>query len=129
MSVLVDTHCWLWYAAEPERLSAAARRRLQSAEEQLWLSAASAWEIAIKFSRGKLKLPEPPATYISTRLQITRATPLAITHDHAVRAGTLPPHHHDPFDRLLIAQGQLEGLPIMTADPLFKFYDVELIDA
>ena len=129
MSVLVDTQCWLWYAAEPERLSAAARRRRESAEEQLWLSAASAWEIAIKFSSGKLKLPEPPAAYVSSRLRITRATPLTITHDHAVRAGTLPLHHRDPFDRLLIGQAQIEGLPIMTADPLFKRYNVELIDA
>ncbi len=129
MSVLVDTQCWLWYAVEPERLSAAARRRLESTAEPLWVSAASAWEIAIKFSAGKLTLPEPPAAYVSSRLRITRATALTITVEHAVRAGTLPLHHRDPFDRLLIAQAQLEGLPIMTADARFRLYDIDVIDA
>jgi PIN domain nuclease of toxin-antitoxin system len=129
MKILLDTQSWLFMAASPERLSADARSLVGSTEHDLYLSAASAWEISIKFSLGKLRLPEPPARYVPSRLATLRVSPLAIETDHALRVAALPAHHRDPFDRLLIAQAQLEELPILTSDPVFRAYDVATIDA
>jgi PIN domain nuclease of toxin-antitoxin system len=111
----------------PDRFSTAARERLTAADHDLYLSAASAWEIAIKSSLGRLRLPVDPAEYVRTRLLQSRTVPLAITHEHALRVAKLPGHHRDPFDRLLIAQAQLEGLAIMTSDAQFSAYDVEVL--
>lgn len=129
MRLLLDTHCWLWMTKEPERFCASSRTLVESTTNDLFFSAASAWEIAVKSALGKLKVPVSPADYIETRLRQIRTAPLAITHLHAARVGELPFHHKDPFDRLIIAQAQLERLPVMTADPRFKPYDVEVIDA
>lgn len=129
MRVLLDTHCWLWMTEAPERFSTASREMIESDASQLFLSAASAWEIAIKCALGKLTLPVRPSEYVETRLQDTRTAPLPISHLHALHVGELPRHHRDPFDRLLIAQAQLERLSILTADPHFQPYDVELIQA
>lgn len=113
--------------AAPTRLSAAGRQRLTASEHQLFLSAASAWEIAIKSSLGRLHLPMDPAEYVRTRLLQSQIAPLAITHEHALRVASLPAHHRDPFDRLLIAQAQLEGLVVMTSDAHFSAYEIEVI--
>lgn len=129
MKILLDTQCWLWLCGAPDRFTDTARRRLVSPGNQLFLSAASAWEIAIKYAIGKLRLPLPPADYIRTRMATTDTTELSITHGHALRVAALPLHHRDPFDRLLIAQAQLEGLRIMTSDPQFAPYDVERLEA
>ncbi len=128
MRILLDTQCWLWMAASPERLSARARKLVETTEHELLLSAASAWEIAIKHALGKLRLPEPPARYVPKRLETMRTVPLPIEHGHALRVASLPPHHRDPFDRMLVAQAQIEDLPILTADPVFTRYDVEVIE-
>jgi PIN domain nuclease of toxin-antitoxin system len=129
MKILLDTQCWLWMAASHERLSDRARALIEASDNELYLSAASAWEIAIKHSLGKLRLPEPPARYVPSRLDAMRTLALPIEHSHALHVATLPAHHRDPFDRLLIAQAQLEDLPILTADPLFARYDVTTITA
>jgi PIN domain nuclease of toxin-antitoxin system len=129
MKILLDTQCWLWMAAAPERLSARARGLVDSTENDLFLSAASAWEIAIKHALGKLQLPEPPARYVPTRLEVLRTLALPIEHSHALQVGALPAHHRDPFDRVLIAQAQVEDLPILTADSVFSRYDVVVIAA
>jgi PIN domain nuclease of toxin-antitoxin system len=129
MRVLVDTQCWLWMTAAPARFSAAAREIVENRQHELHLSAASAWEIAIKHSIGKLQLPEPPALYVPARLDATGVRPLGIDHVHALRVSTLPPHHRDPFDRLLIAQAQIEDLTILTSDPMFDAYDVPTLAA
>lgn len=129
MRVLLDTQCWIWMALTPDRFSDRARTVVEAVESELLLSAASAWEMAIKYAAGKLPLPQPPREYIEARLRRTRTAPLPITHLHAVHAGQLPRHHRDPFDRVLIAQAQLEGLKLITADPQFRRYDVELIEA
>jgi PIN domain nuclease of toxin-antitoxin system len=129
MRVLVDTQCWLWMTAAPERFSAAAREIVESRQHELHLSAASAWEIAIKHSIGKLLLPEPPAVYVPARIDATGVRPLGIDHGHALRVSTLPPHHRDPFDRLLIAQAQIEDLTILTSDSIFDAYDVPTLAA
>lgn len=129
MRVLLDTHVWLWMIAAPERLSKKGRSIVIAAENELVLSAASAWEIAIKFALGKLRLPETPASYIPRLMARTAVTPLPVHARHALHVATLPKHHRDPFDRLLVAQAQLEDLPILTADATFRRYDVKTVRA
>ena len=85
-------------------------------EIRICWSAGSALEISIKYALGRPQLPVRPADYVPNRLQQTRTSALPITHDHALRCGELPPHHRDPFDRILIAQAQIERLPFVTAD-------------
>lgn len=113
----------------PERFSAASRALVVATESELFLSAASAWEISIKFALGKLRLPAEPGRIVPSLMAQTGVTPLPILHSHALHVGGLPPHHRDPFDRMLIAQAQLERLPILTADPRFSAYEVEVLRA
>ena len=113
--------------AEPERLGDEARSVLETGE--LFFSAASSWEIAIKYAAGKLPLPETPADYIPSRLVRDGIASLPITLDHAHQVAALPLHHKDPFDRLLIAQSQIEGLPLLTSDEAMAAYDVATIAA
>ena len=129
MRILIDTNCWLWMVSEPERLSRPVRRRIVDPGNERVLSAVTAWEIAIKYSIGKLQLPEPPTEFVPNRMALTLTTPLAVQLNHALQASRLPFHHRDPFDRLLIAQAQIEKLPILTADSQFRLYDVEVIPA
>lgn len=129
MRLLLDTQVWLWMLAAPERLSRRARALVVSVDNELVFSAASAWEIAIKHGLGKLRLPEAPETYIPRLMARTGVTPLPIHHRHALHVASLPLHHRDPFDRLLVAQAQLEELPILTADPDFRQYDVDTLPA
>jgi PIN domain nuclease of toxin-antitoxin system len=127
LRILLDTHCWLWLQTKPQRLSEQTRALLQDPGNQIFLSAASSWEIAIKYALGKLPLPLPPAEYVLSRMETSGTSPLPIQHGHALHAGSLPLHHADPFDRLLIAQAQLEGLEILTADRQFEAYQVNLL--
>lgn len=113
--------------ADSKRLSPQTQALLQDPENQLFLSAASSWEIAIKYALGKLPLPLPPMEYVLSRMETSGTTPLPIQHSHALRVGSLPHHHADPFDRLLVAQAQLENLDILTADPKLEAYEVSLI--
>lgn len=129
MRILLDTHAWLWTVSAPERLSAHARELVEGREHELYLSAASAWEMAIKYSQGKLRLPDPPLKYVPSRLEHFGILSLPVDQAHALNASALPAHHRDPFDRLLIAQAQLEHLPILTSDPVFAAYDVRTIAA
>ena len=129
MKVLVDTQCWLWMQASPERLPSSARQVLESARAELFLSAASIWEMAIKIGIGKLRLPLPINEYVHTRLEQSRTGVLPIDHHHVLRVAALPPHHRDPFDRMLVAQAQVERWPIVTADHQLAMYEVELIGA
>jgi len=127
--VLLDTQVWLWMLAAPERLSEPARALVIATDNELLLSAASAWEIAIKYALGKLRLPEAPGDLIPRLMTRTGITPLPIHHRHALHVASLPARHRDPFDRLLIAQAQIEQLPILTADRSFALYEVELLRA
>lgn len=129
MRILVDTHCWLWMVGEPDRLSDEARDLLRDTGNELLLSAATAWEIAIKYAIGRLELPGDPVDVVSEWMLRSGVTPLPVLHSHALHVANLPPHHPDPFDRLLVAQAQLEGTPILTADAAFKRYEVEVISA
>jgi PIN domain nuclease of toxin-antitoxin system len=111
---------------EPERLAEASRQLLRDPESELFFSAASAWEIAIKFAAGKLRLPLPPVAFVAQGMAEDRVAALPILHAHALHAGELPPHHRDPFDRLLIAQARIEGLTLLTADRDLAPYDVPI---
>lgn len=113
--------------AKPQRLSQQARALLQDPGNQIFLSAASSWEIAIKYALGKLPLPVPPVEYVLSRMETSGTSPLPIQHSHALHAGSLPLHHADPFDRLLVAQAQLEELEILTADRQLEAYQVNLL--
>ena len=129
MRILLDTHVWLWMTSEPERLSPGALALVEDTANEVLLSAASAWEIAIKVGLGKLHLPEPPSRYIPSRMQAGGVTPLPVTLAHAAAVADLPRHHRDPFDRMLVAQARLEAIPILTSDPQLGAYDVERIAA
>ncbi|HZH02594.1 MAG TPA: type II toxin-antitoxin system VapC family toxin, partial [Myxococcaceae bacterium] len=95
MKILLDTHCFLWWIHEPERLSPEVLERIADERHFVMLSAASAWEIAIKYALGKLKLPQPPADFIPERCASNRILTLAIQHEHALRVAALPMHHTD----------------------------------
>ena len=114
---------------EPERFSERTRQQvLLDPESELFLSAVSSWEIAIKFQVGKLELPSPPAEYVPSRLLSSGVIGLPIEHAHALQVASLPSHHRDPFDRLLVAQAQVESLPILTADSQIAAYDVTVLE-
>ena len=126
MRVLIDTHVFLWANHDPDRLGD--RRGLVEDErtELLW-SVASSWEIAIKCGLGRLTLPESPARYVPDRMRALGLTPLGIETSHALAVADLPPLHRDPFDRLLVAQAQALGVPILSADEAIERYDVEVL--
>ena len=124
---LLDTAIFLWSLANPDKLNGKAVALLEDTKQQLFLSPASSWEISIKWASGKLRLPEAPTAYVTKRLRSRGIRSLPITHMHALAAGELPKHHLDPFDRMLIAQAQSEDLVLLTADPLFKKYEVEML--
>lgn len=127
MRLLLDTHVWLWTLVSPERLTSDASSLISDSGTQVFLSAASSWEISIKYRLGRLELPEPPETLIPLRLLRDGLTSLPVDHHHACRVASLPLHHRDPFDRLLIAQAQIENLTLATADPAFQKYDLSLV--
>jgi PIN domain nuclease of toxin-antitoxin system len=129
MRLLLDTHAWLWLQVSPQRFSEATLELLSDVRNELLLSAASCWEIALKYALGKLLLPLPPAQYVPSRMERSGTTALPIIAAHALRVADLPAHHRDPFDRLLVAQAQHERVSLVTADDAFVPYDVELIRA
>lgn len=125
---LLDTHCWLWLKAEPDRLPSPLRRRLTRDPTKLVLSVASVLEITIKHVTGRLKPEHDPAILVAELLE-DGVIPLDATIAHALRLASLPRHHRDPFDRLLIAQALTEGMTLVTADAQVLAYDVPVIDA
>jgi PIN domain nuclease of toxin-antitoxin system len=126
VKLLLDTRCWLWMQADPEQFSPEARRMVDDNDNVLLLSPVSAWEIATKYTLGRLTLPVPPSEYVPSRMKSSGVDALPLQHSHALQVAALPWHHRDPFDRLLIAQAQVEGLPILSADRQLEAYDVEV---
>ncbi|MCF3607209.1 type II toxin-antitoxin system VapC family toxin [Planktothrix agardhii 1033] len=122
MKLLLDTQCWLWWFAQPERLNQEVIAQIADESNELWFSVASVWEIGIKVAIRKLPLPEPIDTYISSRMVQLDMRYLKITAPHALRSSALPLHHRDPFDRMLIAQAQIEDMTLVSADSMFKQY-------
>ncbi len=103
------------------------RDLLGDGDNEFLLSVVSVWEIAIKHARGRLDLPKRPAEYLPERIAYYGYQPLRVEVTHALQAGRLPAHHNDPFDRLLVAQALVERLPVLSADPHFAQYGVEVI--
>ncbi|MGB3640137.1 MAG: type II toxin-antitoxin system VapC family toxin [Rivularia sp. (in: cyanobacteria)] len=127
MKLLLDTQCWLWWFSEPEKLNEETIEQIVTETNEIWFSVASVWEIGIKVAIGKLPLPEPTLYYISTRMTQLGARMLEITAIHALQAASLPLHHGDPFDRMLIGQAQIEDMTIASADSMFDRYQISLI--
>lgn len=127
MKLLLDTQVWLWTLVSPDRLSARTAALLTDTRNELFLSAASCWEIAVKYQSGKLPLPEEPEEFIVPRLLRDGIQGLPISIQHASRVSALPLIHRDPFDRLLVSQTQLEALTLVSADAIFAQYDVTLV--
>lgn len=124
---LVDTHVWLWAHTDRRRLPDDVLRFLYDPSREVLLSAASVWEIAIKYRLGKLPLPQPPELFVPDRMKRSGTTALLIRPEHALAAGALPDHHRDPFDRMLIAQASSLGAPLISADRRLSAYDVQII--
>lgn len=127
MKVLLDTHALLWWLGGDERLSAGARAAIHSAEHTVLVSAVSAWEVATKFRIGKLPGAEEAARDMAGCLRSQGFVAVPITLDQAQRAGLLPGHHRDPFDRMLIAQSLAMGVPLVSNELIFDSYGVERI--
>ena len=127
MKILLDTHAFLWWIIDSPKLSARAREVIQDSNNELFFSAASGWEIAIKAQLGRLQLPDNLEQFILEQLSLNAILVLPIQLRHALRVYTLPQYHRDPFDRILVAQSQIETLPILTADTQITPYTVETI--
>lgn len=121
MKILLDTHIFLWIFTEPDRFSKKARQFVENvAENDFFLSDVSAWEASIKYGLGKLRLPEPPETFFSSRVRRADYHRLRIDLDHVTNVHKLLGIHRDPFDRLLISQAAIEGMTILSDDTVFK---------
>lgn len=125
LRLLLDTNVLLWLLADERRVRAETRELLGRPEQYVAVSAVSPWEIEIKRATGKLDAPRD----LPQRLRELGFVPLSITVEHGVAAGELPLHHRDPFDRMLVAQAQLEGLTIVTRDARFERYEVATLQA
>ena len=127
LNLLLDTHVLLWYLEESDRLRPETVQLVNDPRNVVFVSVASAWEIAIKKSLGKLYIPDNIGDWLPEQLTINRMTSLDITLAHAAGIEQLPLHHADPFDRLLISQARSDRLTILTADPLFQRYEVPVV--
>ena len=127
MQILLDTHAFLWWITNDSQLSDKARHLIQDSTNELFFSAASGWEIAIKAQTGKLRLPENLEQFVTEQLYRNNIKVLPIHLRHTLHIYTLPLLHRDPFDRLLISQSQLDGISIATVDPLIAQYELETI--
>lgn len=125
MRLLLDTHTLLWTLGEPARLASQARDAIEDERNEVFVSAVSAWEIAIKRALGKLVAPDD----LEAKILSQGFSPLHITFHHADLAGALPRHHADPFDRMLVAQAEAEGLTLVTRDARMPVYGVRTLAA
>jgi PIN domain nuclease of toxin-antitoxin system len=127
MKALLDTNAFIFWASAPEHLSKRAYDFVANGNNTLFLSTISGLEIAVKASLNKLHLPETPALFVDKYLALNQIDALPVQMKHSVHVYTLPLIHKDPFDRLLVAQAQIEGMPIITADAVLRRYDIEVI--
>ena len=127
MSLLLDTQSLLWFVLDDSRLSQKARQSIISVDGPVFVSPASLWEIAIKISLGKYALPAPFAAFWDDQMLLNDFVLLPISLSHTARVADLSYHHRDPFDRLIIAQSLVEGIPVVSSDGLFDLYGVERI--
>jgi PIN domain nuclease of toxin-antitoxin system len=127
MRAILDTHAILWWVTNNPQLSQAVHNLITDSGNIFYISVASSWEIIIKFNTGKLPLPEPPTQFIQSCLSVNHFESMSIELSHVLQLNTLPDHHKDPFDRILIAQAQVENIPILTLDKLIIQYPVQTI--
>lgn len=127
MKLLLDTQAFLWFVTDDARLSAAARTTIEDADNERALSIASVWEMAIKHALGKLQFTEPFPQFVTTQMAANDMALLAIGLEHAIAVASLPMHHRDPFDRLLIAQALAEKLVMVSSDGAMDQYGVRRI--
>lgn len=127
MRLLLDTAPFLWWITDSDRLSQRARELLGDAENEVWFSAVSSWEIVIKAALGRVKLPEKAERFIPKHVAINSFQILPIHLRHTLRVAALPSHHRDPFDRLLVAQAQGEGLNLLSGDRQLARYPVPIL--
>jgi PIN domain nuclease of toxin-antitoxin system len=123
--LLLDTHVLLWWLANDPSLGEEARAGISDPRSSVFVSAATVWEISIKQALGKLEAPSD----LLRQIELNRFEPLSMTVSHAYTAGALPPHHDDPFDRMLVAQAMMEGLILLTRDPRMSLYGVGTLAA
>lgn len=127
MKLLLDTHAFLWFAADDPRLSPAAKSAIEDPSSETYLSVASVWEMAIKVSLGKLRLDKGVMEFITEQLSRNAFALLSIELAHVAKVADLPFHHRDPFDRLLVAQCLVQDMPLITRDPAVELYGVTRI--
>jgi PIN domain nuclease of toxin-antitoxin system len=129
VTLLLDTHVWLWWQMAPERLSNTARERIADPATVVLLSTVSTWEMAIKVAAGKLQLPRAMDEMIPESLLRDGFGSLPLQHHHCFELSRLPMHHRDPFDRMLIAQAKADRLTLVTVDRQLERYEIELLPA
>lgn len=127
MNLLLDTHIFLWFSGQPQRLSANVRNALQDPTNVLFLSVVSVWELQIKSQIGKLSLPLPIEQFVLVQRTLNQIRSLSIVESHIWMLDSLPVYHRDPFDRLLLAQARAEECQLVTADPILIQYPVQLL--
>lgn len=127
MRLLLDTHVLLWWFTNDPQLSPGARNAIANEDNVVLVSAASAWEIATKHRLGKLPIGAETLRRFDELVSVDGFTHLPMNFLQAIRAGSYPMSHRDPFDRMLAAQAELEGVPLVTADPAFKAFPVQLL--
>lgn len=127
MRALLDTHAFLWWLTDNPELSKGARSVIGDSTNELYLSAASGWEIAIKAKLGRLEIAGDPEKLIPEQMALNAIDGLPVQMSHALHVFQLPDLHRDPFDRILIAQSRVEEIPIITRDPVISQYEVETI--
>jgi PIN domain nuclease of toxin-antitoxin system len=127
MKLLLDTHTFIWWDSEPQRLSQQVLNMCQDPENVLLVSVASLWEMQIKLQLGKLKLKKPLAELVSGQQEINKIDILDVKLEHVLALAKLPSHHKDPFDQLLIAQADIEEAILVSKDQIFTEYEVKLV--
>ena len=123
----MDTHVFLWWVTDAPGLSSRAREEIANPGNNILLSAASGWEIAIKSNVGRLEMPTEPQVFVPEQLHRNNFRVLPVSLHHSLAVHGLPSHHSDPFDRLLIAQAKSEEIPFISGDDRMAMYDVEII--
>jgi PIN domain nuclease of toxin-antitoxin system len=127
LRALLDTHVFLWWLVDDPQLPQNVRDIISDGSNDMYFSAAGCCEIAVKARLGKMTLPDKPDVFIADQLALNGIQSLPIQSSHALHVFNLPALHRDPFDRILVAQAQLENMPIITADPLIALYQVQLV--
>jgi PIN domain nuclease of toxin-antitoxin system len=127
LRALLDTHVFLWWLVDDPQLPQNVRDIISDGSNDMYFSAAGCWEIAVKARLGRMTLPDKPDVFIADQLALNGIQSLPIQSSHALHVFNLPALHRDPFDRILVAQAQLENMPIITADPLIALYQVQLV--